>query len=60
MQVIHASGDHADGAWDQVMGLGSQEAVALHVVHLSMKAFLQPIEQGLFCVREVNGRDTDL
>ena len=44
-QVVHAGGDHAQGAGHQLCGAGALEAVALHIVHVAIKALSQPGQQ---------------
>ena len=59
-QIVHAGGQHADSTGHQFGRTGAAGAVALHVIHLAMKARLQPGEQTGLRVRQIHAGHTDI
>ena len=59
-QVIHACGDDAQRAGNQLPRAGTPASVALHVVHLAMPALFEPAHQPLLVGGDVDPGNTDL
>ena len=59
-QIVHAHGDHPDRARDQLLGPTAFAAMALHVVHLTVKFVTQPLGESRFGDRKIDVTDADL
>ncbi len=59
-QVVHAQGDHPQGAGYQLVGPRTLVAVGGHVVHLALVALLQPALQVGFVLGQVDAGDAYL
>ena len=59
-QVIHAGGDDADRAGHQLGRAGTLEAMRRHVVHLAVKALLQPTQQTRLTGGQIHTGDANL
>lgn len=59
-KIIHPGRDHTHCAGNQLSWPGSLQTVRGHVIHLAVKAVIQPGLQARFCAGQVNARHSDL